>query len=175
MIAPQPRHAVAFALRRAVVAGVLMTLAACASRPMPPPQPQPGLDVSRSLDQPFRDLSLIREVAPDVLVQAAAQPYDLTGLTNCPGLAAELARLDDALGPDLKPGAPSTAVSVQGLAADLVSGAVGLPFRGIVRRVSGAQAREDALRAAVLAGMVRRGFLKGRAGALGCPSPSPAI
>ncbi len=141
-------------------------LAACASRPMPPPQGGP--DVGRSFEAPFRDLSLIREVAPDVLTHAAAAPYDLVGVETCAGVAAEVGRLDAALGPDLKAGAPTDAASAQGLAADLISGALGLPFRGVVRRVSDAQAREAALRAAVLAGMVRRGFLKGRAGVQGC-------
>lgn len=150
-----------------ILAVVLLgALTACASRPMPPPQVGP--DVGRSLQAPFRDLSLIREVAPEVLIRAAASPYDLTGIETCEALAAEVASLDAALGPDLKPGSQSGAASAEGLAADLVSGAVGLPFRGVLRRISGAQAREEALRAAVLAGMVRRGFLKGRAGVQGC-------
>ena len=36
-----------------------------------------------------------------------------------------------------------------------------IPFRGIVREVSGANARRDAFNRAVTAGMVRRGYLKG--------------
>src|SRR3569623_202973 len=151
---------------RMVLAGLCLAVSACASRPMPPPQAGP--DMGRSLAGPFRDLSLLRAVAPEVLTRAAAAPYDLVGAETCRGLAAEVAGLDAALGPDLKPASPSTAASAEGLAADLVSGAIGLPFRGVVRRVSGAQAREEALRAAVLAGMVRRGFLQGRAGVQGC-------
>jgi hypothetical protein len=132
-------------------------------------QPGSGADVGRSLGQPLRDLSLIREVAPEVLVRAAASPYGVEGVSDCAHNGAELGHLDAALGPDLQPGhAPGSGVSVGGLAADLIGGAIGLPFRGVVRFVSGAQAREATFRAAVLAGMVRRGFLKGRAEQMGC-------
>jgi len=145
-------------------------LSGCATEPMP--SPQAGPDVGRSLGQPLRDLSLIREAAPDVLLRAASGPYALEGVADCEGARAEVERLDLALGPDLEPapeaGARASGVSVGGLAADLVGGAVGLPFRGVVRRVTGAQAREAALRAAVLAGMVRRGFLKGRLERMAC-------
>lgn len=144
----------------------LAMLGACATRPMPPPQA--NLDVGRSLGQPLRDLSLIREIAPDVLLRAAAAPYALESVADCPGTRAEIQRLDVALGPDLEPAAKAGGVSVGGLAADLVGGAVGLPFRGVVRVMTGAQAREAALRTAVLAGMVRRGFLKGRLERMTC-------
>lgn len=155
------------ALRRplAVLCAVAL-LAGCATEPMPPPGEQ--ADVSHSLGQPLRDLSLIREIAPEVLLRAAAAPYSLDGVSDCAGTQAEIQRLDLALGPDLQPAAKSEGVSVSGLAADLVSGAIGLPFRGVVRLMTGAQSREAALRAAVLAGMVRRGFLKGRLERMGC-------
>ena len=131
------------------------------------PSPQAPPNVGRSLVQPLRDLSLIREAAPEVLVRAAAAPYSVEGVADCPEALAEIRRLDLALGPDLAP-AKAGGLSVGGLAADLVGGAVGLPFRGVVRTLSGAQAREATLRAAVLAGMVRRGFLKGRLERMGC-------
>ncbi|MBS0332916.1 MAG: hypothetical protein JSS35_09125 [Proteobacteria bacterium] len=153
--------------------GLCAVLTGCATRPMPPPQS--GTDVGRSFEAPFRDLSLVREVAPEVLTRAAMSPYDLGDVETCSGLSAEVARLDAALGPDLSPGPAAQGSTAEGLAGDLVSGAISLPFRSVVRRVSGAQAREVALRAAVLAGMVRRGFLKGRAGVLHCPLGAPPV
>lgn len=147
----------------------LVTLAACATRPMPQPGQEGGLD--RAVGQPFRDLSLIREVAPDALQRAAAAPYDKASLTDCAAAQAAVAELDAALGPDLAPDAKTAGFTAQGLAGDLIGGAIGLPFRGVVRKVSGAEARELALRAAVVAGMVRRGFIKGRMDVTGCPLP----
>ena len=147
----------------------LSLLAGCATQPMA--RPGAESDLGRAAVQPLRDLSVIRETAPDVLLRAAVAPYDLTHAGDCPSLQAELRALDEALGPDLTPNGKTTGVSVGGLAADLISGVVGLPFRGVVRWASGARSHEAALKAAVLAGMVRRGFLKGRQGLMACDAP----
>ena len=125
----------------------LSLLAGCATQPMA--RPGSDSDVGR----------------------AAVAPYDQTQAGDCPSLQAELRALDDALGPDLTPNGKTTGVTVGGLAADLVAGVVGLPFRGVVRWASGARSREAGLKAAVLAGMVRRGFLKGRQGLMACGAP----
>jgi hypothetical protein len=150
----------------------LTVLGGCATKPMPRPGEQSGVD--RAMGQPFRDLSLIREVAPEPLQRAAAGPYDTDRIGDCAAAQAEVAELNDALGPDLSADAKTDGLSVQGLAGDLVAGAFGLPFRGVVRFVTGAEDRDQALRAAVLAGMVRRGFLKGRMGMSGCALPPEA-
>lgn len=147
----------------------MAALSACATRPMPKPGEDTGM--SRAMGQPFRDLSLIREVAPPALLRAAEGPYDLSKVADCPAAQAEVADLNAALGPDLSPDAKASGLTVSGLASGLVGGAVGLPFRGVVRFMTGAEERDQALRAAVLAGMVRRGFLKGRMGLMGCPLP----
>lgn len=139
------------------------------------PDPAHREDLTRAVDQPLRDLSVVREEAPPVLRRAAAAPYDLASVSDCTTAAGELTELDAALGPDLAPGAKGEGVTIHGLAADLIGGAVGLPFRGVVRRVTGAETRDQALRAAVLAGMVRRGFIKGRMGALGCAPRAPSL
>jgi hypothetical protein len=146
----------------ALLAAILAAaLAGCASQPMPPPG-QSGM--GDPIAQPFKDLSLIREVAPEVLVQAAAAPY--RPAADCAALRAELAELDKALGPDVD--RVQAGDGLGGLVRDLISGAVGLPFRGVVRKVSGAEARDRALKAAVLSGMVRRGYLKGASAQLRC-------
>jgi hypothetical protein len=146
---------------------IALTLAACASQPMAKPGQDNGM--SRAAEQPIRDLSLIREQAPPVLQHAVADPYDREQVKTCAAVIHELAQLDDALGPDLQTGAkPGNGLSVSGLASDLIGGAIGLPFRGIVRQVTGAEERDRNLRAAVLAGMVRRGFLKGRLAEMTC-------
>lgn len=154
--------------RVAALAG-LSLLAGCATQPMA--RPGADSDLGRAAVQPLHDLSVIRETAPEVLLRAAVAPYDLTHASDCPSLQTELRALDDALGPDLTPNGKTAGVTVGGLAADLVAGVVGLPFRGVVRWASGARSREAGLKAAVLAGMVRRGFLKGRQGLMACEAP----
>ena len=127
--------------------------------------------VTSAVEQPMRDLSMIRDDVPPAIARAAAAPYGELGGADCAVLRADLAELDKALGPDVdSPAERSDAMA--GLAGELVRGAVGLPFRGVVRRISGAEQREAAYRRAVLAGMVRRGYLKGRIAAQSCPPPA---
>ena len=153
-----------------VLMTALLMVAGCVSRPMP--APGQDADLGHAASQPFRDLSLIREVAPDPLLRAAEAPYSLADIRDCDSAAKALMALDAVLGPDISANAKTGAPQIQGLAAGLVSGAVGLPFRGVVRVVTGAEARDRALRTAVLAGMVRRGFIKGRMGLSGCDPPA---
>lgn len=132
LLGPRPR----------ILAGLctISLLAACASRPMPPPQAEP--DIGRGLGQPLRDLSLIRETAPDILLRAAAAPYSLDGLGDCAGGAGRNRR--PRRGARTGPGAQRQGRRGrhQWRGGRLVGGAVGLPFRGVVRVVTGAQVRK---------------------------------
>ncbi|MFI4950598.1 MAG: hypothetical protein ACHP7A_06130 [Caulobacterales bacterium] len=139
----------------------LLGLAACATTAKPGAAPDP---MGTALQQPMRDLSLIRDQVPPTLLAAAAAPYNFDPAVDCEGLAREIATLDAVLGPDVDESAAGRKSS-GGLAGDLLSGALGLPYRGIVRTVTGAAQRARELKAASLAGMVRRGFLQGRQGA----------
>lgn len=148
---------------RLAVAACLL-LGACATRSLPPSSQADR--AGAAFEQPFRDLSLLQEVAPEALTRAAAAPYRPVG--DCAGLREEIAKLDEVLGPDVDQPHPAAGST---LVADLIGGAIGLPFRGVVRQLSGAAARDRALRAGVLAGMARRGFLKGAASRMGCAKP----
>jgi hypothetical protein len=118
----------------------------------------------------MRDLSLLQDApSSEVLLTAAAGPYVTDGLADCLTISRELAALDTVLGPDIDGSSAAPDASAH-LAAGVIGGVFGLPFRGVVRQLSGAQQREVTRQAAVLAGMVRRGFLKGRA-SLACPQP----
>lgn len=122
-----------------------------------------------AVSQPFRDLSLIRDVTPEALTRSAAAPYAADAAVDCAALSTELAALDLALGPDLDT-PPTKEDGFVGDAADAALHSLfDLPFRGVIRRVSGADQRDKTHARAVLAGMVRRGFLKGLAVARGCP------
>lgn len=124
-------------------------------------------EVTSAVQQPAKDIGLVKDVVPPPIRKAAEAPYDPSTVPTCRAISDELKDLDKALGPDVD--APAEHSDTKGLAGDFIRGALQIPFSNIVRRLSGASRREEAYRRAVAAGMVRRGFLKGRAGALGCP------
>lgn len=120
---------------------------------------------------PLNDLNLVNAPIPEVLVKAQHGPYVLPPDQECQTLAREIKALDEVLGPDLD--AP-TGESSRGLlerGAEAGSGAaVGaiqrtaegvIPFRGWIRKLSGAERYSKRVAAAITAGGVRRAFLKG--------------
>ena len=131
--------------------------------------------IQGAFEQPFRDVSVMRENPPDVLIHAAQAPYTLPGDGGCSAILAEIAALDLVLGPDLdatdRP-PPRSNTDVAALVSGAVGGIIGLPYRSIVRTLSGAERRERAVRDDIFAGMVRRAFLKGVARADNCTATS---
>ena len=122
--------------------------------------------MGRAISQPARDLSLMRDALPAVLTRAADAPYAPPKDGGCPELAREIADLDGVLGPDVD-------ATVSGSKTDagkaLASAVPGIPFRGVVREMTGAAARDREQQRIILAGVARRGFLKGLAHSLACP------
>ena len=77
------------------------------------------------------------------------------------------------LGEDLDlPQADSTGVST-GRVAQWVVGSF-IPFRGLIREISGANSQERKIGTAIQAGIARRSFLKGVGQAKGCHYPARA-
>lgn len=163
-------HLAAYICSGLVVVSLFACVGGCTTTVSPAETSKEGKVVG-VVRKPFQDLGIVRPDAPQVLKQAALDLYKPPGDGRCAAIMEDVARLGAVLGPD---------VDEQGYAADpgardadnLTAGAVGslldLPFSGIVRWVSGADAREKALAQAVLAGMLRRAFLKGFAQASGC-------
>jgi hypothetical protein len=103
-----------------------------------------------------------------------ANPYDTKGLRKCRQIIAAVAELDAVLGPDLD----RTEVDEKGrkrrqAASSIAGGLVSslIPFRFLVREISGAGKAERAYREAVYAGVVRRAFLKGIGQQRRCRAP----
>lgn len=123
---------------------------------------------------PLRDLNLSRDPIPEVLQEAAMAPYASDKMIDCDSLTREITRLDAVLGPDIDlesdpEGGPSVGDVAQAAVDSLI------PFQGIIRQVSGAAKRKREFQAAIFAGAVRRGYLKGLGDQRGCPYPaSPA-
>ena len=115
------------------------------------------------ITQPGRDLGISKAKIPAVLKRAARAPYSRTGASSCKAINQRLSDLDDALGPDfghrtMRRG--STMGTVARMGSTSVINSL-IPFRGIVRQVSGAAAQQRRLAEAVNAGYARRGFLHG--------------
>lgn len=135
---------------------------------------------------PLRDLNLTRAEIPVILLAAADDPYQTRTVFDCPSIAAEVAALDLALGPDLDtPAERRTQVDYYQLGADEAAEAAleavrdaaegVIPVRGWVRRLSGAQRNEKRVKESVYAGSVRRAFLKGLGGHRGCAYPAAPL
>lgn len=126
-------------------------------------------DVART---PLEDFNIDSDDLPPVLIEAAEDPYDTSELATCNGIRADIAALDQVLGPDFDLAVEEGNGGIsRGRVAQSVVGSF-IPFRGIVREVSGANERRRAFNLAVSAGMVRRGFLKGLGLQRGCSYPA---
>lgn len=131
---------------------------------------------------PLDDLNLKHIEIPDVLKRAVADPYAMEDMDRCEGIAGEVGKLDAALGRDLdEPPPPDKRTNVQKakqVAGDAVVGVVEdetrsvLPFRGWVRKLTGAERRDKRVAAAINAGKIRRGYLKGAGMRMNCAPPA---
>jgi hypothetical protein len=135
-----------------------------------------------SATSPLEDLNLRRVAIPAVLQRAVKNPYDLQGLDRCEQIAAEVGRLDEALGRDLDEASPpdrrtqvqKTASAAHDAAAEGVKSEVDhyIPFRGWIRMLSGAARHDKKVQEAIRAGNVRRGYLKGVGMRRNCAPPA---
>ena len=127
-----------------------------------------ALDIAKS---PTTDLNITKDAIPTVLIRATSNPYDLAGLKRCTALIGAVEELDAVLGPDMDlPQAERDRISAGRVAKTVVNSFI--PFRGLIREFSGANDHDRQVRAAVQAGVARRGFLKGVGAAKKCAYPA---
>lgn len=120
---------------------------------------------------PMTDLNIRKDQIPQILIDAQVRPYDLTSMKRCAQIAAQVGELDAILGYDIDlPQVEGRRVSPGRVAQSVVGSFI--PFRGVVREISGANAEQRRLQAAIQAGMVRRAFLKGIGEERGCRYPA---
>jgi hypothetical protein len=130
--------------------------------------------VAGAVVTPFSDLNLVKTEIPGVLSDAQKAPYAFPQERACNDLAASVHELDEVLGPDFDAppsGSNPNLVERGGSAAvgAVQSAAEGvIPFRGWVRKLSGADSHSKRVAAAIAAGTHRRSFLKGVAKAGNC-------
>jgi hypothetical protein len=130
--------------------------------------------------QPIRDVGIEKDEIPEALQEAVKDPYAPLPANSCYALNVVLGKLNAVLGEDFTTSAQANEVRT-GEIAEMVGRTLVnslIPFRGLVREISGAAPAERRLQAAVTAGIARRGYLRGQASAQGClvapVTPPPA-
>jgi len=135
--------------------------------------------VAGAATTPLSDLNVVRADIPEVLRAAAAAPYAQPADVSCPALTASIHALDEVLGPDLDAPAGKSGTGLLDRGEDAATGALQrtaegvVPFRGWIRKLSGAERYARQVNAAITAGGVRRGFLRGLAVAKNCVATTP--
>ena len=130
-------------------------------------------DIART---PLDTLNIDKDDVPDKLFLVQFDPYDLSGMTSCAAIEREVRELTALLGPDVDMGPPGE----QGwdeTAADIGTNVIKglIPFRGLIREVSGAAAKDRRIAVAVWRGAARRSYLKGVGLAWGCAWPAAPV
>lgn len=138
--------------------------------------------IGEAATMPLRDVGILRTEIP-APIASIKYPYESNALlAGCPQILYEIGQLDAALGVEsYQPGQrrsltdrgmDAAANSAVGVARDAAGDAI--PFRGWVRRASGAAKAERDFANAVELGQTRRAFLRGYGAALGCTNVVPA-
>jgi len=132
--------------------------------------------VGRAATQPLRDARIKQDKIPDILLLAVSAPYSSANTRNCASIASEVGKLTAALGPDADAPAKERGES-SAIAAAAARGVVSsfIPGLGLVRVITGADRAQRRAEAAVYAGAVRRGYLKGLGLARGCRVPAAPL
>ncbi len=157
-----------------------LALAACATTESQAPAAEAR--ITQAATAPLSDLNLVKAEIPPALLAAQKAPYGVPADGSCSGLTAEVQALDAALGADLdtpptssNPGLVERGTNAVGDAAvgALRGAAEGLvPYRGWVRKLTGAERYAKEVSAAIAAGTIRRAYLKGLGQAGRCTAPA---
>ena len=138
--------------------------------------PTAGSTVNQVVTAPFKDLNLVKTEVPPVLAALNGYPYAPPTAASCEGLAREVAALDEVLGSDLDAAAVTGNRGKSLAAKSLTQAAHSLvPYRSWVRKLTGAEKRDERLAAAIITGTTRRAYLKGLGGAQGCAPPAAPL
>lgn len=150
-------------------------MAGCASQPDTRPDDASVEDrptIQQADHSPLSDFNLGSGDIPIVLQRAISNTYDQPTPFDCTTLGAEITALDLVLGPDLDQ--LKSADKSGEFAASFLAGAIRgmIPYHSVLRLISGARQRERRVAAAIAAGGIRRGYLKGLGEASRCAVPA---
>lgn len=138
-----------------------------------------GRSIPGAARAPLRDFNLMKETIPPLLI-AIEYPYKIDGPVYCDRLVAEVTALDSILGVGMdhyeeegsrgERAAEAATNAAQNALKDAATGWI--PYRSVLRRLSGATKHEREIHKAYERGRIRRAFLKGVGGAFQCPYPA---
>lgn len=132
-------------------------------------------DATAVAKSPLKDVGVVKDKIPQVLIDARTATYVLPSPLTCQTLSDAIEALNAELAPDLD--APSTQIKT-GMSATEIGETVvhGLmPMRSWVRKLSGAEKNDNEVQAAIVAGSIRRGYLKGVGLERGCKPPAAPL
>jgi hypothetical protein len=166
-------------LLAATLAGALVASAALAqtntsSSPAPVSQRPGDRNMESAAETPLRNANLVKEKIPPVLTAAVANPYARPRGLSCKAIGAQVADLTAALGPDFDAGTSGDKAALAPSAVRVAANTL-IPFQGVVRFVSGAEAHDRRVVQAIIAGSSRRAYLKGLGEAHGCAAPAAPV
>lgn len=119
---------------------------------------------------PLEDLNLAKDPIPPALLRARADIYENPGYSSCSELRQPIADLDAVLGEDYDTATPEEReMSAEKIAKQVVGSLI--PFRGIIRELTGANKHAYEFSQAIIAGLSRRAYLKGLGQEMGCAYP----
>lgn len=159
--------------RTAAIALALVASPALAAQDEVPDEPVAGKtpDAKDVAMTPLRDLNLAKDPIPPILLAATEDPYGSAGIKSCADVSAAIAPLDAVLGPDMDVAqSDDERISAGQVAKSVVASFI--PFRGIIRELTGAADHQRDFQAAIYAGSVRRGYLKGLGQTMKCAYPA---
>jgi len=141
--------------------------------------------VGQAAITPLSDLNVVQQKIPEVLLHARdVGAYSVPEKLDCPSVQNEINRLDIALGADFDAagkGKPSLLERGGDMAENYGVGFVRrtmegfVPFRSWLRKLTGAEKHSKEVAAAIMAGGVRRAYLKGMRRGMGCAVPAPKL
>ena len=136
--------------------------------------------IGEAITAPLSDFNLVQTPIPPVLQIAQNGPYAALPDPSCANIAAAVRALDAALGPDVDAPGHEHSLSEKGAVvvenagiSVLRSTTEGIvPFRGWIRKLTGAERHSEKVASAIGAGVVRRAYLKGVGQTNHCQAPA---
>jgi hypothetical protein len=157
---------------------ILLPLLLCAtplSAAPPGEKEKSGNDaMGDAVSSPLADLNVKKNEIPPLLLEIRDEPYRVAGIRTCNAIIAEVQKLDAVLGADIdRQEIDSKGRKRNETAAAVTKGVISslIPFRFLIREVTGARSAEQEYREAIYAGVIRRSFLKGYGQARRCRAP----
>jgi len=158
------------AVIRTMILALMVGLTACAS--------DTTTRVGTAATTPLNDLNIVKAKIPAILKASKKHPYLAPADQSCSAIVLEIHQLDEVLGADLDtPDSDQNPSLIERGTSEAENSAIKslqhsaegiIPYRGWVRKLTGAERHSKHVSAAITAGSIRRAFLKGFAASHDC-------